>query len=211
MEIRISSERSTRHYHKNTIQALAWSPDGNFVASASRDQTVRVFDIRAMKEFRVLKGHKKEVCCTSSCTPSAVLRSLMHIIQPSLGTRYTLYWSQAARKVPSSTGICRPDQALCHPHPFLWCQDRVRPSLRPTTPTSGHLPSTRWVTSSSRPPTITPRVSGHASGQAMRRPCSAAAERSPRRRRLRTRRRTCSCLASVAATRGRTGRMGTTG
>lgn len=33
------------------------------VASASRDQTVRVFDIRAMKEFRILKGHKKEVCC----------------------------------------------------------------------------------------------------------------------------------------------------
>lgn len=33
------------------------------VASASRDQTIRVFDIRAMKEFRVLKGHKKEVCC----------------------------------------------------------------------------------------------------------------------------------------------------
>lgn len=53
-----------RHYHKNTVQALAWSPNGNLVASASRDQTVRVFDIRAMKEFRVLKGHKKEVCCT---------------------------------------------------------------------------------------------------------------------------------------------------
>ena len=52
-----------RHYHKNTIQALAWSPNGNLIASASRDQTVRVFDIRAMKEFRILKGHKKEVCC----------------------------------------------------------------------------------------------------------------------------------------------------
>ena len=53
-----------RHYHKNTVQALAWSPNGDLVASASRDQTVRVFDIRAMKELRLLKGHKKEVCCT---------------------------------------------------------------------------------------------------------------------------------------------------
>jgi len=53
----------TRHPHKNTIQALSWSPNGSLVASASRDQSVRVFDIRAMKEFRVLKGHKKEVCC----------------------------------------------------------------------------------------------------------------------------------------------------
>ncbi len=52
-----------RHYHKNTVQALAWSPNGDLVASASRDQTVRVFDIRAMKELRLLKGHKKEVCC----------------------------------------------------------------------------------------------------------------------------------------------------
>ena len=54
-----------RHYHKNTVQALAWSPNGDLVASASRDQTVRVFDIRAMKELRLLKGHKKEVCCKS--------------------------------------------------------------------------------------------------------------------------------------------------
>ena len=52
------------HYHKNTIQALAWSPNGNMVASASRDQTVRVFDIRAMREVQTLRGHKKEVCCT---------------------------------------------------------------------------------------------------------------------------------------------------
>lgn len=52
-----------RHYHKNTVQALAWSPNGNLVASASRDQTLRVFDIRAMKELEVLRGHKKEVCC----------------------------------------------------------------------------------------------------------------------------------------------------
>ena len=52
------------HFHKNTIQALAWSPNGNMVASASRDQTVRVFDIRAMREVQTLRGHKKEVCCT---------------------------------------------------------------------------------------------------------------------------------------------------
>src|SRR6266850_686104 len=53
------------HQHKNTIQALAWAPHGNLLASASRDQTVRVFDIRSMKEWVVLRGHKKEVCCAS--------------------------------------------------------------------------------------------------------------------------------------------------
>jgi hypothetical protein len=60
--MKISS--NARHSHKNTIQAVSWSPSGDHVAAASRDQTVRVFDIRAMKEFRLLKGHKKEVCCT---------------------------------------------------------------------------------------------------------------------------------------------------
>lgn len=36
------------------------------VATASRDQLVKVFDIRAMKEFVTLRGHKKEVCCASA-------------------------------------------------------------------------------------------------------------------------------------------------
>lgn len=36
------------------------------VATASRDQLVKVFDIRAMKEFVTLRGHKKEVCCEFS-------------------------------------------------------------------------------------------------------------------------------------------------
>ncbi|CEQ39767.1 SPOSA6832_01332, partial [Sporobolomyces salmonicolor] len=50
------------HGHKNTIQALSWSPNGHMVATASRDQLVKVFDIRAMKELVTLRGHKKEVC-----------------------------------------------------------------------------------------------------------------------------------------------------
>ena len=57
-----------RHQHKNTIQALAFSPylDGSYLAAGSRDQSVSVFDIRAMKEFRMYKGHKREVCCEFS-------------------------------------------------------------------------------------------------------------------------------------------------
>ena len=52
------------HEHKNTVQAIAWNPNGDLLATASRDQTVRVFDIRAMREVQIFKGHKKEVCCT---------------------------------------------------------------------------------------------------------------------------------------------------
>jgi hypothetical protein len=42
------------------------------------DQTVRVFDIRSIKEWVVLRGHKKGICCTSYLTlqlprPNALL------------------------------------------------------------------------------------------------------------------------------------------
>ncbi|KAH9977075.1 hypothetical protein BGW80DRAFT_1456432 [Lactifluus volemus] len=50
---------STNSSPQNTIQALAWAPHGNLLTRGSRDQTVRVFDIRSMKEWVVLCGHKK--------------------------------------------------------------------------------------------------------------------------------------------------------
>lgn len=52
----------SRHNHKNTIQSLQWNPDGNTLATASRDSFVRVFDIRMMREMALFKGHKKEAC-----------------------------------------------------------------------------------------------------------------------------------------------------
>lgn len=72
----LSSSHSHHHSHghKNTVQAAQWSPSGNLVATASRDQLVKVFDIRAMKELVTLRGHKKEVCCEllfSSCAEAA--------------------------------------------------------------------------------------------------------------------------------------------
>lgn len=84
------------HYHKNTIQALAWSPNGNMVASASRDQTVRVFDIRAMREVQTLRGHKKEVCCVF-CIP---FRSL-----PNIQTQRLLFCSCHMASFPPNFGL----------------------------------------------------------------------------------------------------------
>jgi hypothetical protein len=102
-----------RHQHKNTIQALSWAPHGNLLASASRDQTVRVFDIRSMKEWVVLRGHKKEVCCTSP--PPSLLAT------PSLTSTLT-----SARMAP------RP------PDPRLRRLRRRHPALGPLLPNSRH-------------------------------------------------------------------------
>lgn len=84
------------------------------VATASRDQTVRLFDIRAMKEFKVLRGHKKEVCCallsvsTNSHMLTGSLALAWHPVHPILvsgGSEGSiLYWDiNAPESTPSVT------------------------------------------------------------------------------------------------------------
>lgn len=51
------------HGHKNTILGLEWNKNGNWLLTGSRDQLVRVYDIRTMKELQTFKGHPKEVTC----------------------------------------------------------------------------------------------------------------------------------------------------
>lgn len=53
---------ATFHGHKNTVQAIKFSPDGLRFATASRDMTVKLYDLRSMGEVSTLKGHQKEVC-----------------------------------------------------------------------------------------------------------------------------------------------------
>lgn len=50
------------HAHKSTVNRLAWSPlNPNWFLSGSRDNLVKVFDIRTMKEFQTNRAHKKEI------------------------------------------------------------------------------------------------------------------------------------------------------
>ena len=44
---------------------VRFQPSGNFLATASRDATCRILDLRAMKDFKILRGHDKDV--TSVC------------------------------------------------------------------------------------------------------------------------------------------------
>jgi polyadenylation factor subunit 2 len=41
---------------------LQWNKNGNWLATAARDQLVKIYDIRMMKELQTFRGHKKEVC-----------------------------------------------------------------------------------------------------------------------------------------------------
>lgn len=99
------------------------------MASASRDQTVRVFDIRAMKEFRVLKGHKKEVCCElqrfSHC-PSP----LLHVIRKMFFYRYSVLTTMDTYSCSQQSFSSR-NLAPNPPPPSLRRLRRVHPTLGP--------------------------------------------------------------------------------
>lgn len=47
--------------HTDTVSAIAFSPDSLVLASASFDRTVRLWDSRNLRQFRVLKGHEDSV------------------------------------------------------------------------------------------------------------------------------------------------------
>jgi hypothetical protein len=47
--------------HTDDVRGVAFSPDGRYALSGSRDKTARIWDLTTGKPSRVLKGHDKEV------------------------------------------------------------------------------------------------------------------------------------------------------
>ena len=47
--------------HGASVYAVVFSPDGKSLASASADNTVKIWDVMAQKELKVLKGHEQPV------------------------------------------------------------------------------------------------------------------------------------------------------
>ncbi len=52
---------ATQKMHKDSIESLIFSPCQKYIASVSKDRTIKIWDVKSFKEIATLKGHKKGV------------------------------------------------------------------------------------------------------------------------------------------------------
>ncbi|MFO0876743.1 MAG: c-type cytochrome domain-containing protein [Gemmataceae bacterium] len=77
-EVRIVAGQGTPSLtlqHDDVIQALAFSPDGRYLASASYDRLIKIWDLAAAKEYRILRDHSDAVYGLSFSPDSKLLAS----------------------------------------------------------------------------------------------------------------------------------------
>ena len=53
--------------HSGDVTSVAYSPDGKHIASASQDQTVKIWDSSTGKVVSILHCHRPIVCCCVDC------------------------------------------------------------------------------------------------------------------------------------------------
>lgn len=55
----------TYHGHTDIINKIAWSPDGKYIASASSDQTIQVWDAGSGQTLFTYRDHSENVYTVS--------------------------------------------------------------------------------------------------------------------------------------------------
>ena len=176
------------HAHKNTVNRLAWCPSNpHWFLSGSRDNLVKVFDIRTMREFQTNRIHKKEITAltwhpfierlfASASYDGMIQQWFVGSVETTQRPIKSRRCTQMAKRAEMCMGalltlfpVCLVLLVFC----FVLFFVPVRATVKLRSPARTTVPCTvwsgiRWATCWRRRATTTPRASGRATDPATR-------------------------------------------